>query len=115
MKIVTKVKGIDDFGKEKISGNVFKYSHHHPRINEGDFLIYFYPKDNAIGIYQAKEELEYYYKDGFQYCSGKMYRYEKSALDFIEWIKSKNVELADTFEKTMNDLIEKYSYAVGGN
>ncbi len=38
MKIVTKVKGVDDFGKEKMSGNVYKYSHHYPRINEGDFL-----------------------------------------------------------------------------
>ncbi len=38
-----------------------------------------------------------------------MRRYEKSALDFIEFIKSKNVELAVIFEKTINDLIEKYS------
>lgn len=108
MKIVTKVKGVDDFGREKISGNVFKYSHHYPRINEGDFLIYFYPKDNMLGIYLAKEELEYYFKDGFQFCSGKMCRYEKTPLDFIKMMKSKNIELGELFEKTINDLIDKY-------
>ena len=109
MKIVTKVKGVDDFRKEKMSGNVFKYSHHYPRINEGDFLIYFYPKDNAIGIYQAKEELEYYYKDGFQYCSGKMCRYEKSLIEFIEWVESIDSKSALTFSKIVDGLIQRYS------
>lgn len=108
MKIVTKVKGIDDFGKERVRGNLFQYSHHYPRVNDGDFLIYFYPEDKAIGIYQAKEETEYYSKDGFQYCSGKMHRYEKDPMDFIEWIKSTNVALALEFENTMNGLIAKH-------
>ena len=108
MNIITKVKGVDDFGKEKISGNLFQYSHHYPRTSKGDFLIYFYPKNNAIGIYQAKEELEYYNKDGFQYCRGTMARYDKSALEFIEFIKTKNIELAKTSEKVINNLFEKY-------
>lgn len=111
MKIVAKVKGVDDFGKERLSGNIYQYTHSYPRIAEGDFLIYFYPKDNALGIYQAKDELEYYYDDGFQYCRGKMCRYEKTPLDFFEWIKSKDLELARAFEKTINDLINKHSCA----
>ena len=41
MKIVTKVKGKDDFGREKISGNVWKYSHHYPRVSKGDYILYY--------------------------------------------------------------------------
>jgi hypothetical protein len=38
-------------------------------------LIYFYPNENSVGIYQVTGDISIYYKDGFQMCSGE---YEKT-------------------------------------
>jgi len=107
MSIVTKVKNKDDFGKRKIGGNVYEYSHHYPRMAKNDFLIYYYPENRAIGIYQVTAEEEFYEKDGFQYCRGRMARYEKSAAEFVDFIKERNAKLATQFETIIMDLINK--------
>lgn len=105
MNIVTKIKGKDDFGKKKIGGNVFEYSHHIPRMVKNDFIIYYYPETKAIGIYQVTSEEEFYEKDGFQYCRGRMARYEKSAAEFVDFIKEKNEKLGNKFEEIIMKVI----------
>lgn len=107
MQIVLKVKNIHDFGKKKLKGNMYEYEHDFPRINKGDFLIYFYPENNAIGVYKAIKETEYYLKDGFQNCKGIMERFELSAIEFIEWVKKNiSIELSETFDYEFNQLLK---------
>jgi len=109
MKIVTFVKGHDDFGREKISGNVYEYSHHYPRINNGDLLLYYFPQGGALGIYQTKEELEHYSDvEGFQYCRGKICRWEGKQLEFVDLMKAQNLAIGNDLEKTICDLLDKY-------
>jgi len=108
MAIITKVKGYDDFGKRILSGHNYEYEHHYPRVNKGDILVYYYPKDNAMGIYIAGEETEYYNKDGFQYCKGDMVRCGNSPLDALNNIKSQNTKLGEQLENVMNEIAQKY-------
>jgi hypothetical protein len=107
-KIITNVKDVDDFGKKQLNENTYEYSQHFPRVIENDILIYYYPKINALGIYQATKELEYYYKDGFQYCRGLMIKYQGSGEQFIELIKSRDIETGNMIEKTIYDLVSKH-------
>ena len=75
MSIIVKVRGVDDFGKEPINSRLSRYSQHYPRPKVNDIMVYYIPKGTngpSVGIYQVKEETEYYYKDGFQYCTGTM-------------------------------------------
>jgi hypothetical protein len=34
------------------------------------FLIYFYPNENSVGIYQVTGDISFYYKDGFKCVAG---------------------------------------------
>jgi hypothetical protein len=42
-------------------------------MKENDFDIFL--SENSVGIYQVTGDISIYYKDGFQMCSGNMYRY----------------------------------------
>ena len=108
MKLITKVKDVDDFGKAKISGNLYQYSHHYPRVEPQDFIIYYYPADNMMGIYQVTKETEAYSKDGFTYYEGEMLRSEKSIQEFVDSTKRHNLEAGKIFEKTILDLMKNY-------
>lgn len=110
MKIVSKIKGVDDFGKEIINTNVAKYEHHYPRMQKNDILIYYYPKENAIGLYQVTNELTYYYKDGFQHTSGLMNKLNKGTFhDCIANIESQNYNLAKEIVHKIDEILEKYN------
>ena len=82
MKIILKIKGVDDFGKENSINGLYKYSHHYPKTYKGDILIYYYPRGDSssttgrlmIGAYLVTDDKEHYYKDGFTYESGLMQR-----------------------------------------
>ncbi len=109
MKIVTNVKGVTDFGKRSINDSLYEYSQHYPRVEKGDILLYYYPQDNAMGIYIADRELEYYSRDGFQYCRGTMIRYSKSAMEFCEELQQTDPQVALAVIKELQDISEKYS------
>lgn len=109
MRIVTKVKGEDDYGRVKLYGNVYQYGHSYPRVEKGDFILYYSPTENSLGIYQVKEETEYYFKDGYQYCEGNMIRFKKAPMDFINLIEKTDPSLAMVFINTIENLIEKHS------
>jgi hypothetical protein len=108
MNIATKVKGIDDFGKTIVRKGVYRYEHSCPIMKENDFLIYFYPNENSVGIYQVTGEISFYYKDGFQMCSGNMYRYPTTPEETINKIGVNNPVLAEKIHDIICSKIELY-------
>jgi hypothetical protein len=109
-KVVLKTRGVDDFGREQICGLLFKYSHHYPRVEPDDIILYWDPKDLTLGMYVALNETEYYYKDGFQYCAGRMLRYlDGNSVDFEKKIRQKDEKLADEFASVVNGIAKKYN------
>lgn len=102
------VKGKDDFGREKINGNVFQYSQHYPRPKHGDLQIYIFPKDNAVGIYEVREELEHYLDgEGFQYCRGTMVRWGGQPVEYVEALKKQNKEAGEKLENLLVEALKK--------
>jgi len=102
------VKGKDDFGREKISGNMFQYSQHYPRPVVGDLQIYLFPKDRTIGIYEVKQELEHYLDgEGFQYCRGTMARWEGQPVDYVELMKKNHPEAGAKLEAMIVKALEQ--------
>lgn len=108
MRIVTKVKGEDDYGRVMLYGNVYQYEHAYPRVEKGDFILYYSPTEKSLGIYQVKEETDYYNKDGYQYCQGEMIRFKKTPMDFINLVEKTDPNLARVFVNTIENLISKY-------
>lgn len=110
MKIVTKIKGVDSFGRRNINNNVCEYQLHYPRMEENDILIYYYPQENVIGIYQVTEELSYFNKDDLQVCTGLMNRINPGSLaNCIANIERQNFGLAKKLVGILNKMFEKYS------
>jgi len=58
MAIHTFIKGKDDFGRERISGNLHQYQQHYPNSKKNDIHIYYYPKRKTVSIYQVIKETE---------------------------------------------------------
>lgn len=111
MKIVTKVKGIHEFGKKSITNNVCEYELFSPRMCENDILIYYYPQEEVIGIYQVTKELSYFNKDDLQVCRGLMNRLNTGTLgECITDIGKQNFALAKTLIDVINKMFDKYSY-----
>ena len=109
MRIISKIKGVDDFGKETINKYVSKYEHHYPRMQENDILIYYYPKDNAIGLYQVEKELTYYYKDGFQHTTGLMNKLNLGTIqECIADIERQNYDLAKEIVQKVMEIFKRY-------
>lgn len=106
MKITTMIKDVDDFGREQINGNLYRYSQHYPRVEKDDIILYFFPKNRAVGIYEVKEETEFYSKDGFQFCSGKMIRFNGEAHEFVS--SHKNQEIAKKVETEILRVVKEY-------
>lgn len=112
MNIIVKVRGVDDFGKEQINSTLSKYTQHYPRPMVGDIMLYYIPKGTAVGIYQVKEEKEFY-KDveGFQYCSGTMTNLvgTGSPNDFINNLFKTHPEIASRLDEIIYKLTSKYN------
>lgn len=108
MSIYTNVKDVNDFGKRKIVNNLYEYEQRHARPKQGDLIVYYYPNDNMLGVYQVTKELEYYNKDGYEYSRGEMLRVERSAEQLINDLKKTHLGFANELEKVIIDLINKY-------
>ncbi len=121
MKVILKIKGVDDFGKENAQ-STYKYSHHHPKTYKGDVIIYYYPKGDStsttgklmIGSYLVTKETEHYYKDGFSYEEGLMQRLtgpERSG-GFTEWhlsIRKSHPKIWQIIEDLVVNTLKKYN------
>ncbi len=107
-KIVSFIKGRDDFGKKQIRGDTWEYEHHNPRLVPGDIVLYFYPNGNCLNIYTVDKELEYYYKDGFSYCRGEMTRVTESAQDFVNRVGQTSKVQSKNLVKIIDETVLKY-------
>ena len=111
MSIYTFVKGVNNFGKEQVVGSLYKYNLHYPRPVKNDIMIYFYPNDRQLGIYQVQEETDYYFKDGFQFCEGKMVRLiqdNETPEYYLNRLAENNKEHTKKLSNIIDDLVAKY-------
>lgn len=115
MEIHVFIKGQDDFGKGETRNGEATYTQHSPRSEKRDIHIYYYPENAHVGIYQVKEETEYYHKDGFTCVEGIMTNLlvNQRPSDLTERLKASPmqnmVELGAELEDIIYELAKKYN------
>ena len=119
MKVVLKVKGVDDFGRVNVSGHVDKYSQHFPAMDINDILIYYYPpgskgnKNITIRVCQVTKIIERYTKEeGFYYEEGLAKKINPDNGDMNDWLRElhkTHPKAAKAMSDTINQAIKKYN------
>lgn len=107
--ILTFVKDVNEFGKKLLSSDLFQYEHYSTRVYKGDLLIYFYPENNSLGIYEAQEETNSFVRDDLKWYEGKMIHLNHTCtpIECLNKIKAKDSQIGNELEKIIIKLVEK--------
>lgn len=118
MKIILKVKGVDDFGRESIEARVDRYSQHYPAMDVNDIIVYYYPpmskgnRNLVIRVCQVTKITETYSKDGFYYEEGLMKKINPDGGDINQWLidlYKKHPETSKRIAELINIAIKKHN------